>query len=206
MTGKRRVKRGPVSAADLLARLRSQPEWLADRAKAERALQEAEAKLREAEAPIIEELNSVGCEVGTVWDLVNSRAPYRSAIPVLLKHLTGPYPDRVREGLARALATPLANQGWTALAHAFEEEQETRPNGVKWALALALGASATSKEVDEVIRWSRDASLGEVRAPLLDALSRCGEQRCLDALTELVDDPVIGKDAEAALRRARRHR
>ena len=59
---------------------------------------------RGRKCPLVEALAQCGCVVKSVWDLVSSKAPYPAAIPVLLEHLSKPYPDRVREGIARALA------------------------------------------------------------------------------------------------------
>jgi hypothetical protein len=76
----------------------------------ELAIERAErsARLSAEEAPLAEDLRAVGLSASSAWDLVNSKEPYSQAVPVLLKHLQRPYSDRIREGIARALAIPQA--------------------------------------------------------------------------------------------------
>ena len=57
------------------------------------------------ERPILLDLMGVGVYANSVWDLVHSAAPFRSARPVLRRHLErGGYPPVVEDGLRQALA------------------------------------------------------------------------------------------------------
>ncbi len=78
---------------------------------------ERSMRLKQEEEQIVGELKGVGCNVSSVWDLVNTSAKYPEAIPVLLRHLMMPYSDRTREGIARSLAVvdPLVRDAWPLL-------------------------------------------------------------------------------------------
>jgi len=158
---------------------------------------------RKAEIPIIEALRSRGFEVKSVWDLVNTKRRYPDAVPVLLEHLTQSFPERVREGIARALAVPEARSGWPILLETFRRETDTTTVGVKWALALALGATGTDEVLDDVFALLRDKRLGENRVPLLQILCRSNDPRSFELLNELKDDESIGRDVKLALRKLR---
>jgi hypothetical protein len=195
-------RKGGMTAAEVREALRSNPEWVAMNRKAD----EQEAALLLAEKPIVEALRRAGVEVQSVWDLVNSDGPYSAAIPVLLEHLVRPYPVRIREGIARALAVPEANVGWHVLAREFEGEVDATTCGMKYALAVALGGASTDVELERVLRWVTDPSLGRNRVPLLRALARSRDPRSLEVLGQLANDPTLKVDAEKALRHRMRRR
>lgn len=181
------------------------PVWVAAEEERNRKVAELEAFYEKAERPIVIDLRNVGVPVSSVWDLVNTKAAYPKAVPVLLAHLNRPYPERVREGIARALAVVEARIGWATLLKTFREDTNRSPTGVKWALALALGAAATDRELDDVIPLLRDPQNGENRVPLLAILGRSTDPRADRLLDELRDEPGIALDV-AAVRRKREKR
>jgi len=161
--------------------------------------QKKAAEWRKAEKPLMEELNEAGFAVTSAWDLVNTKARYPAAVPILLKHLMRPYPERVREGIARALAVPEARMGWETLLQAFRDETDTTTSGVKWALALALGAAATDEVLGDVLPLVRDLDLGRNRVPLLPALGRSNDARARQLLEELQNDETIAREVKKIL-------
>src|SRR5882724_1783031 len=188
------------TAAELMAKLNADPDFVAERAKEEEERQARAAEWRRAEASLVEELRAAGYIVKSVWDLVNTAAPYPSALPILLDHLTRSYTDAVREGIARALAVPDAKFGWAFLTKLFREEREKR---VKDGLACAIAAVSDDEVIGEVIDFVRDpAQTGRVL--LLSALERSKDPRARVALMALGTDPVLGKESQAALRRLNR--
>jgi len=72
------------------------------RDKIERARREQVEAWREAEEPLVADLLAAGFVVDSVWQMYLV-APYPEAVGILLRHLSEPYPVRVREGIARAL-------------------------------------------------------------------------------------------------------
>jgi len=153
---------------------------------------------RRAEVPLIEALRFVGWEVGSAWDLVNTSEPYPEALPVLLEHLQRPYPDRVREGIARSLAVRDAKFAWDVLKKLYQEE--VGPD-TKHGLAVALAATADRAVLDEVIALVRDREHGSSRGLLLKVLSRSRDPRALQTLKELAEDPELYKEIAFILKR-----
>jgi hypothetical protein len=131
------------------------------------------------------------------------RMPYPHAVPILLAHLSRPYPLRVREGIARALAVPEARVGWGELASLFVE---THAPSLKAALAAALAAAADERHIPDVLALVRDGAHGAARLPLLEAVARSRDARAILVLCELEEDPDLGETAARILRRKQRPR
>ncbi|MES2841977.1 MAG: hypothetical protein V4794_16975 [Pseudomonadota bacterium] len=177
----------------------------------ELAIERAErsARLSAEEAPLAEDLRAVGLSASSAWDLVNSKEPYSQAVPVLLKHLQRPYSDRIREGIARALAIPQAEvqENWTLLVAeycrasfgrgvvAIGDTKEYRL-GAKDGLAVALSAAATDDRLPELIALAEDPIHGESRILLLSALKKRRKKNRLvqEAIPRLSRDPELSKE------------
>src|ERR1043165_213162 len=108
-------KRKPRTADELMAELEADPKWVADRARLDAEFERQEAELARAEAPLVAELRGAGYPVESVWDLVTTRDRYPIAVPILVEHLQRPYPGRIREGIARALAVREAKSAYSLL-------------------------------------------------------------------------------------------
>src|SRR5688572_17619209 len=154
-----------VTAEEFLAQLNSDPEHRKNRAEAEQMRAKRAADLSRAEAPLIEELQLVGVDVRSAWDLINRSGGQRKVLRILLHHLQRPYPAPVREGIARALAVPEAKFAWDRLKQLYENEREARP---KDGLAFALAAIANDERIEDVIRLARDVRNGSSRILLLE--------------------------------------
>ncbi|MDP9903104.1 hypothetical protein [Arthrobacter bambusae] len=195
-TQKKSSKR--TTAAELMAQLQNDPEY-------QRKMQEEEAErqvrvqeLSRAEQPIVADLRSVGVEVDSVWDLVNTSVPYPAALPVLLKHLQlGGYPDRVMESLGSALAVRPAVFAWDALRELY---LKAGGRGEEEGLAVALAASATDKHLQALIKLLNDDSRSDTRGHFLRAIKRVGGQEGRQVLESLKSDPMWGKEARALLK------
>lgn len=191
MGGKRR---GPLTAAEHLADLQADPEWIAARARDVQEREGRAAAWREAEQPLIHELRAAGYEIETAWDLVNESEPYPKALPILLDHLSKPYPDRVREGIARALAVRGdARFAWPTLVELYRIE----PAGTdaKDGLAVALAAVSDRSTLRELIELAEDRRHGESRVLLVSGLTRSRQPEARTAVDRLQDDPDVGTEA-----------
>lgn len=161
------------------------------------------------EQPIVAELHSVGLNVNSVWDLVNTATYYPQAISVLLKHLHLPYSDRTREGIARALAVPdpRVREAWAILADEYRKaptglgvvapgETKARRLGAKDGLACALSAAVTDGTLPELIELAKDPAQGESRLLLLAALRKLEFKNAIAkrALDQLADDPDLSRE------------
>lgn len=170
----------------------------AKRQRAEEARRRA-AEWRRAEVPLAEELRAAGFAVESAWDLVNTSTPYPAALPILLEHLQRQYPDRVREGIARALAVRDAKFGAELLVRLYREEQAG--TDAKAGLAVALGEAADDEVIDEVIALARDPAHGTSRVLMLDALARSAAPQARAALEAIAEDPAVGEEARQLLKR-----
>ncbi len=195
------MKKGRITAAEAMARLNADPEFVARRDLAERERERCEAALRRAEAPLIDDVREAGVDIATVWDLVNTSAPYSALLPILLNHLRRPYPGAVRDGIARALAVPEARFCLGELIDRYRAEREERP---KDGLAAAIGAVAVDGDLNDVIMLLREPENGPSRMLLLSALERSRAPQAKATLREFEHDPEIGKEVQRILSGRRR--
>lgn len=197
MSGRKRSS--GITAAELAAQLADDQEFKAAAAERDRELRARAAKWRDAERPIIEELSLAGIQVESVWDLVNTSEPYPAALPVLLDHLEkGGYPDRVMEGLGRALAVKPAVSYWNRLKITYlaAEGPEAREG-----IAVALAASATEAHIDDLIQLLSVEERGPSRIFFLRPLRELGGERGRRVLEPLTSDPTLGPEATVLLGR-----
>ena len=192
-----------TTAAELMAQLNADPEFVAALAREDDELRRLEQEHAVAEAPLVGALRAAGFAVESAWDFVQAAEPYPDAVPILLEHLQRPYPDRVREGIARALAVPEARPAWPLLVRLYRDE--TLPD-TKSGLAVALSAIADDAVLDELITLIRDGRHGETRILLLGALERSKDRRARAALMALGTDPELVLEIQDILRRLERRR
>lgn len=176
---------------------------IAAQKKRDEEVRRLEEEYARAEVPIVKELREAGVPVGSVWDLVNSTNMYAQSLPILLDHLQRPYPDAVREGVARAMAVPGAKFAWPLLVRLYRQEHERR---TKDGLAVAISNIADDETLDELIALARDARNGESRLLLLSALERSRLPQARKALMKLGGDPALQKEVQRILRRLKQTR
>jgi len=163
------MKRGrTIGASDLMAELQSDPEWVERDRQREERRQADEAYFRREEVPLVAELARAGYDVKSVYDFVNSSASYAPALPVLIEHLGGNYPPRIREGIARALAVQEARGiAGRPVLNALREEQNA---DVRWVLANSLTIVADQTDAETIKSLIGDPSFEDVRERLQQAL------------------------------------
>ena len=183
------------TAAELMARLQADPAFRQRQAeKAEKQLANA-ARFRANEAPLLNDFEKAGWRLESVWDLVNTSKPYPELVSILLSHLSRPYLDRVREGIARALAVPDAAGAWPMLR--TEYEGSPVDSGFKDGLAVALAATSNENVISELAALAKNSDNGSSRVLLLRGLRRSRSSVAREVLAELKDDPVLAKEIGA---------
>ena len=198
------MKSKKQTAAEFMAELERDPTFRAQRKEREEVFRRKNEELRQAEAPLVQALAEVGLDVTSVWDLVNRTTRYYpEAVSVLLDHLQRPYPDAIREGIARALTVADARSHWDTLTKLYREEQGRR---TKDGLAVAIGGIATDEVLEDVIELAKDTRHGASRVLLLLALERSKDARAQQALMELGTDPELEKEIQLIFRRRKRSR
>ena len=155
----------------------------------------------------IRELAEVGLSVESPWDLVNTRQPYRPAVPVLLKWLDRaesevPAHERAkfREGLVRSLTVKEA-RGVAAPALIREFRRPGVSSGYRWTTGAALEMVADDAVFDEVVEIATDRSTGRDRQMVVLALARMGNPMAVGVLRDLLDDDNVAGHAVMALGR-----
>jgi hypothetical protein len=156
--------------------------------------------LHQAEAPVVRDLCAAGVRVESVWDLVNTRAQYPAALPILFEHLQQPYPPAVKAGIARALAVPEAKRWWRTFVDLFRAEDSGPLNDVKTALGATLSVTAGDDVVGDVIELIADSRQGQHRIMLLDVLTRSDRTEAREALERALKDPQLVREAKIQLR------
>lgn len=184
---------------ELLNQLQNDPDYQQKHRAAEAERLARERELRQAQKPLIEALHKVGVDIQSVWDLVNTSKPYPDALPVLMEHLErGGYPERVMEGLGRALAVKSAVVFWERLS---ERWLSARDAGEEDGTAVALAACATKSQVEDLIGFLRVEKRGDSRIYFLRPILQHGGQHGRKVVESLTGDPVFAKEATALLKR-----
>ena len=186
------------TAADLMARLESDPARVSRRHANEAERQARTQALREAQQPILADLAGAGYPVDSVWSL-HKYGRYPDALPVLLKHLRrGGYPDRVMEGMAQAFAVKWATPFWPALRDLYLVADGP---GEMEGLAAALRASVTTAYLDEMIALLDAEDRGDTRILFLQPIKRLGKARGLEVVESLRDDSTFCQEAQRLLKK-----
>jgi hypothetical protein len=183
------VAGGGPESRDLITRLQTDPAWLSARRERSQLLTGVQLPLSDSEKQLVADLRRCGVRVKSVWDLQSSPEPYPQAIPILLTHLQHPYVDRLREGIARALAVRDSRSVWDLLVQLYREEPAD--SGTKTALALAVATAADSDQLDELITLAKDPENGASRTMLLGKLRRSDDPAARAALDDLASDPQL---------------
>ena len=139
-------KRKPVTAAELMAALEADPEWVAQRDAKEREREAQRKVCATDEHDLVREIREAGYDIDSVWDFVNNTphpilerrflGEYPAAYPILVRHLSIPHRKEIREGIIRALTVKDGgSQVEATLLECFQSETD---DYLRWVLANAL--------------------------------------------------------------------
>jgi hypothetical protein len=157
-----------MSAAELMGRLGSNPDWVRRNAEREAQRETAATRMREKmmpeESPIVAELSSIGINVSSVWELVNAKWSYPAAIPILTTYLQQVHHPVLREGIARALTVPEAKG---ISGHVIVNElRQAESHKIRWVLANALTVVADASLMETLKALISDNRYADVRERL----------------------------------------
>lgn len=196
-----RARRGGMTLAEYTVLLKADPEWMARQQASERKRENAERTLREEQAPLLDALRTIGINVKTVWNVVDTVASHPLAFPILLDHLHRPYSDRIREGIARALGTKEARDiAWDQLIELLRGEAPE--SGAKDGMMAAISAMTRPSDLQTLIDLINDQSIGPCRIFLVRNLVRSRKLQARQALLDLRDDPDLTREINARLKRS----
>ena len=201
------LPKGPVSAVEFMRALDADPDHRAKKETFDAELAERSRRLSEAARPLLADLSAIGCDVESLWTLRTLQPYPDGTIQVLLQHLGTPLPDRVREGIARALAVVEARPAWPELVQAYRNEASAEDTGTREGLAEALMVTASRATADELVEIIQDRRLGPSRILLLRALTRLRLPDRWGLIAQCRQDPDLVVEADHMLaERARRTR
>ena len=154
--------------------LLSCPEWVAEdaarKAKHETAVRIQAEAVKPEQDPILKELSAVGHPSESVWTLVNLKAAYPAAIPVLVKYFPLVTHPVLREGIARALTVREAQgQASVLLLDALKNESDAE---LRWVFANALTVVAERKDAVAIEALLADRAYEDVSERLGEALKK----------------------------------
>jgi HEAT repeat protein len=159
-------------------------------------------------AALLRELAGVGVRVSDLWDLVNTGATYRAAVPVLLdwlRHADDRVPsqerNQVREGLLRALTVREARP--IAAPEIIRQFCEIDQPLVRWAAGNALSVVYDDSVFDDLEILVRDTRYGAARQMIVLGLGRSKDPRAPRLLIDLLSDDDVVAHAVSALARLR---
>jgi hypothetical protein len=206
-------KNKEITAAELMAQLQSDSEFVSHQDEQEKARKQREAKYRALAAPILDELNSMGVKASALGDLLRFYAPISAEITeTLLHHLPAINDEVLQEQIVRVLGSSNEPFNGAGLVKLFESSQsqnlrwaiantiaEARPlditNWVIYAVSNPLYGQAREMLVLAVARLASADTAREVLAPLFDifpghiaaALAEFGDEREVQILRQKLD-------------------
>jgi HEAT repeats len=152
---------------------------------------------------LTDELSAIGIQIITIWDLVNTKAKYANAIPILLKHLPLDYSDKIKEGIIRSL-TVVEAKGVAVpiLVNEYEKLSKDKEN-LRWVIGNAINITITKDYIDKILPIVQDEENGMSRQMFVAALGKIKSEKSKEALLRLVndDDKVIREVAQKALKK-----
>ena len=194
-------RKGLITAAEHMALLQKDPVWVARNAdNAGKIKQRLELSRRE-QAKLLADLQEVGVQVASVWDLVSTADKYPAAMPVLLRHLVAPYSKRIKEGIVRALTVDYAGPAVLGeLIKQFREQADDSANSLKWVLGNAISQVAKPADAETVIGHVIDPRHGEARDMITQRLPRAVKDK--GRLRAILQHLLGDKQMEQYARRA----
>lgn len=190
------TKKTKITAAELMERLQKDKKYQVIMKEKEKKLKEFQELLNKDEKPLIQAVEKVGIKINSVWDLVNTSKSYTEVIPVLIEHLTKPYHQRTKAGIARALAVPEAKElAWDVLLSeynkAVSDEKIEDPNkkGYKDGLAVAISFLADKSRIDIIFDLIQDKKHGKSRVFFIENLFKLRrEDKVIQFAQKIKDD------------------
>lgn len=153
------------------------------------------------------ELLRVGIEVNDIYELVNSKESYPSAIPVLANLLRERIePITLREGVIRALAVKEAAGKLGKLL--FDEYNKTSNDlmNLKWAIGNTIYETASIDDEDEILRIVANKTNGISRQMFVLLLGKIKSQKSENTLIDLLQDDEVAPHAILALSKLKSER
>jgi HEAT repeat protein len=158
-----------------------------------------EKELNKEELDLVKELNLIGQNINSVWDLVNSKQSYQDAIPILLAYVTKDFHDRNREGIVRALAVKEAiGKASPVLLDEYNKIPKDKML-LRWSIGNTIYTTVSESDVERILLIVQDKENGMSRQMFVAALGKVKSEKVEDVLIKLLDDDEVAAHALEAL-------
>lgn len=159
------------------------------------------------EEAILAELAAAGYRVRSLAALRHSGAPYRDAVPVLLRWLPRATDPKLKGEIVRALTVPWARPAATKpMIEEFRRADasvDPTGTGLRWTIGNALEVLADDSSFDELAELARDSRYGKARQMVVLGLGRSKRPEAAEVLIGLIEDPEVDGHAVKALGKLR---
>ncbi|MCM3874434.1 MAG: hypothetical protein ND895_27400 [Pyrinomonadaceae bacterium] len=176
----------PITAEELMAKLRRDPEFVArEKSRAqEQALNVA--RFEALAAPILQDLDAIGVTPSSLDRLAHEYAPLSADVVAVLMNWIPRTTDRyLQESLIRPLGATGVSFNGKALIEAFEN---TGSEGLRWAISNTIAEARPTGVTDWLIGVVQDPAYGNARQMLCLAVARlASEQTANDVLISIFD-------------------
>lgn len=187
------------TASQLLEELQNDPKHQKMLKEKEEMRERIEQNAIAGQRELLQELNGVGINITSVWDLVNTKLSYPNAISILIKYLPKMQDDNNKEGIIRALAVReaigLAND---VLLSEFENMSIKKVN-LKWIIGNTIFKIITSNDLNRVLKIVSEKDNGFSRQIFVLALGKLKSRKTEDVLIELLNDEEVVLQAISSL-------
>jgi HEAT repeat protein len=195
-----RSKDAPKTAAELMAELQADPEFVARMRDRERQRQESTEAYRRALEPLLKDLAAIGFRVKSVGELLDGKTNYHAAIPILLEWLPRISDPHAKEDLVRTLSVPWAKPAAAPqLIQEFKAANDPTGEGLRWAIANGLAVVADDAVFEDLLELVQDTQYGKARQMLALALGNMQNPHAATVLVNLLDDEHVVGHAVMAL-------
>lgn len=194
-----------MTAAELMAELEGDPEWVAGREQEDREREGRMEVYDRAAALLRGELAQAGFEVESIDDLRHRGGNYEAAIPILLEWLPRTDDADVKESIVRNLTVQWAKpRAAPLLVDEFRRAGDaSHEMGLRWAIGNALAEVADDSVFEEVAVLAKDPRWGRSREMLALALANMKDPRAVKVLRDLLADEEVAGHAVIGLGKLR---
>ena len=148
---------------------------------------------------LVNELNLIGLNINSIWDLVNTKKSYPDAIPILIEHLSKDYSDRNKEGIIRALAVKEAKGKVVSILIELYNKIPKEKQLLRWAIGNTICTVITKGEVESIIPIVQDETNGASRQMFVLALGKFKNDKIINILKEHSKESDIALQVTKAL-------
>jgi hypothetical protein len=206
------IRKRSMTAAEHQKLLEQSPVWVARDLERQKQQHSNRDEFIAETTDLNAELRAAGFGVETVEDLHKLKEPYQSAIPILLKHISRAYSDRVGAAIASMLDVTNVEVDWDTVVSEYRNTPNKLSDGKnslkKDGLANVLASIVSNATWNEFLEIIREKKNGSSRILMLRKVGKSKRGDSNDLLEEFLADPELAveigeiiKERQAAVRR-----